>query len=92
MELDPRGIRVNVIAPGLIDTPLTAMLTQPSLKDEFLDNIPPGRIGAPADVAAALSWPQTTQPGSPAACRWSAAAGTPKRYPELARRFAGQDR
>ncbi|MWA01577.1 SDR family oxidoreductase [Actinomadura sp. LD22] len=53
MELGPRGIRVNAISPGLIDTPLTSPFTRSPIQDEFLDNIPLGRIGATADVAAA---------------------------------------
>jgi NAD(P)-dependent dehydrogenase (short-subunit alcohol dehydrogenase family) len=54
MELGPRAIRVNAIAPGLVDTPLTTVLTQSALKDEFLDNTPLGRIGVPRDIAAAV--------------------------------------
>ncbi|PRZ41809.1 NAD(P)-dependent dehydrogenase (short-subunit alcohol dehydrogenase family) [Antricoccus suffuscus] len=53
MELGPRSIRVNAIAPGLVDTPLTAALTAPPLSDEFLDNAPLGRIGVPSDIADA---------------------------------------
>ncbi|MQA96876.1 MAG: SDR family oxidoreductase [Streptosporangiales bacterium] len=53
MELGARGIRVNAIAPGLVDTPLTTAFTQSEIKDEFLDNTPLGRIGAPEDIASA---------------------------------------
>lgn len=53
MELGPRSIRVNAIAPGLVDTPLTVALTAPPLKEEFIDNTPLGRIGAPSDIADA---------------------------------------
>lgn len=53
MELGPRSIRVNAIAPGLVDTPLTTALTAPPLKGEFVDNAPLGRIGAPSDIADA---------------------------------------
>jgi len=93
MELGPRGIRVNAIAPGLIDTPLTAMLNQPPFRDEFLDNTPLGRIGTTADVAAAALFLASDDSA------WITGdlllvdgGGHTKRYPELARRFAGQDR
>jgi 3-oxoacyl-[acyl-carrier protein] reductase len=93
MELGPRGIRVNAIAPGLIDTPLTALLTQQPVKDEFLDNTPLGRIGTPADVAAAALFLASDDSA------WITGdlllvdgGGHTKRYPELARRFAGPDR
>jgi NAD(P)-dependent dehydrogenase (short-subunit alcohol dehydrogenase family) len=92
-SLGPRGIRVNAIAPGLIDTPLTTMLTQPPLRDEFLDNTPLGRIGTAADVAAAALFLASDDSA------WITGdmllvdgGGHTKRYPELARRFAGQDR
>lgn len=53
----PRGIRVNCVAPGLVRTPLTARLTanEASLKaSQAMHAL--GRIGEPADVAAALAW------------------------------------
>lgn len=53
----PRGIRVNCVAPGLVRTPLTARLTgnEASLKASTAMHAL-GRIGEPADVAAALEW------------------------------------
>ncbi len=47
-ELAPHGVRVNAIAPGIIETPLTAH-HDPS----FVDAIPLGGKGAPRDVAEA---------------------------------------
>lgn len=46
-ELAPLQIRVNAIAPGFIDTPMTATLP----KDNMIKNTPMGRIGTPEDVA-----------------------------------------
>jgi NAD(P)-dependent dehydrogenase (short-subunit alcohol dehydrogenase family) len=52
-----RGIRLNCVAPGLVRTPMTARLTtnETSLKASTAMH-PLGRIGEPADVAAAIAW------------------------------------
>lgn len=48
------GIRVNALAPGLIDTPMTApMKAFPELLDTELAHTPMGRMGTPDEVAAA---------------------------------------
>jgi NAD(P)-dependent dehydrogenase (short-subunit alcohol dehydrogenase family) len=48
------GIRVNALAPGLIDTPMTApMKSFPELLDTELAHTPMGRMGTPDEVAAA---------------------------------------
>lgn len=53
----PRGIRVNVVAPGLVDTPLAARLTQNEAARKASETMHPlGRIGQPGDVARALAW------------------------------------
>jgi NAD(P)-dependent dehydrogenase (short-subunit alcohol dehydrogenase family) len=55
VELAPHGIRVNTVAPTFIETPLTApMLADPAFRSFVLDRIPLGRLGQPADVAAAV--------------------------------------
>ena len=51
-ELASRNIQVNAIAPGFIDTAMTAGLPE-SAKDILMQSIPLGRIGTPEDVAAA---------------------------------------
>jgi len=61
MELGPSGIRVNALAPGLVDTPLTEAFTQSPLREEFIDNAPLGRIGAPGDIADAALFLATGQ-------------------------------
>lgn len=52
MELGASGVRVNAIAPGLVDTPLTAVLMQHPFHDAFVENAPLGRSGTPDDVAS----------------------------------------
>jgi NAD(P)-dependent dehydrogenase (short-subunit alcohol dehydrogenase family) len=56
LELGPRGITVNAVAPGWVRTPLT----EPFLTDELLSGRqavnPVRRIGEPADVARAVAW------------------------------------
>lgn len=52
-EMGSRGITVNVVAPGFIDTDMTAAL--PSMvKDEMLKRIPMKRLGSADDVAHAV--------------------------------------
>ncbi len=52
-ELGGRGITVNVVAPGYIETPMTEALTAEQ-KAKLAANIPLGRLGQPGDVAAAV--------------------------------------
>lgn len=50
----PEGIRVNGIAPGLVDTKLTRVTTQnPKRLEASLAKIPVGRVGSPEDMAGA---------------------------------------
>jgi NAD(P)-dependent dehydrogenase (short-subunit alcohol dehydrogenase family) len=52
-----RGIRVNCVAPGLVDTPLTSRITSSEKALEASRAMHAlGRIGRPGDVAAALAW------------------------------------
>ncbi|SHH28811.1 3alpha(or 20beta)-hydroxysteroid dehydrogenase [Jatrophihabitans endophyticus] len=50
LELGERGIRVNAIMPGLIDTPLMASAS-PAFADAAVAEVPLGRMGVPADIA-----------------------------------------
>lgn len=52
-ELGPSGIRVNCVAPGFIDTPMTASIPQDA-RDSFAADCPLGRIGKPEEVAQAI--------------------------------------
>ena len=52
VELASRGIRVNAIGPGVIETPMTQMWTDDETwKANYLANIPAGRLGLPLDIA-----------------------------------------
>jgi NAD(P)-dependent dehydrogenase (short-subunit alcohol dehydrogenase family) len=53
-ELAPRRIRVNVICPGTIDTPMAHEAHTPSQLAAFARDNPLGRLGAPEDVAGAF--------------------------------------
>ena len=52
-ELGSRGINVNAVAPGFIDTDMTRALSEEQ-REALRDQIPLGRLGTPADVAAAV--------------------------------------
>lgn len=52
-ELAARGITVNAVAPGFINTDMTAVLPE-QVKADLASQIPLGRLGAPEDVAAAI--------------------------------------
>jgi NAD(P)-dependent dehydrogenase (short-subunit alcohol dehydrogenase family) len=55
LELAPRRIRVNAVAPGLVVTPLTApAMDIPGVRDSYLENTPLGRSGEPGEIAAAI--------------------------------------
>ncbi|MHC4924467.1 MAG: 3-oxoacyl-[acyl-carrier-protein] reductase [Planctomycetota bacterium] len=53
LELASRGITVNCIAPGLIETDMTKDLPEDALA-QMLERIPAGRAGQPADVAGVV--------------------------------------
>ena len=53
LEVASRGITVNAVAPGLIETAMTAGL-EGQQREAMLSRVPVGRIGEPGDVAAAV--------------------------------------
>lgn len=53
LEVAKRGITVNCVAPGFIDTPMTKKLSD-KIKDEILNHVPMGFMGEPEDVAAGV--------------------------------------
>lgn len=54
-ELAPRGITVNAVAPGFIETDMTAALPD-SVREAMLSQVPLARPGQPEDVAAAVAF------------------------------------
>ncbi len=54
-ELAARGVTVNAVAPGFIETPMTEVLSEKS-RNEMLGLIPLGRLGTTADVADVVSF------------------------------------
>jgi NAD(P)-dependent dehydrogenase (short-subunit alcohol dehydrogenase family) len=58
LEYAPRGIRINAICPGTIDTPMVAdMLAKVELdRDEAIANQPIARLGQASEIAAAVLW------------------------------------
>jgi 3-oxoacyl-[acyl-carrier protein] reductase len=54
-ELGSRGITANVVAPGFIETDMTAQLPQEQ-QDAYLKQIPAGRYASPQEVARVIVW------------------------------------
>ena len=54
-ELGSRGITANVVAPGFIETDMTAALATEQ-QDAYLKQIPANRFAQPAEVAKAITW------------------------------------
>ncbi len=58
LEYASRGIRINAVCPGIIETPMVAgMLTsQAEAMKELMKEVPIGRLGRPEEIAAAVLW------------------------------------
>ncbi len=61
-EVASRNITVNAVAPGFIETDMTASLS-PELRDNMLGHIPLKRLGKPEDVAAAVRFLASEEAG-----------------------------
>jgi NAD(P)-dependent dehydrogenase (short-subunit alcohol dehydrogenase family) len=58
LEYAPRGIRINAVCPGVVDTPMVAEMARKGelVVAEALAEQPIGRIGRPDEIAAAVLW------------------------------------
>ncbi len=54
-ELGPRGVRVNAVAPGYVETDMTAALPE-EMKEQIRKNTPLGRLAAPDEVARVIAF------------------------------------
>lgn len=61
-EIGSRGITVNVVAPGFIDTDMTKALGDDA-RTRLLEQVPAGRLGAPADIASAVAFLASPEAG-----------------------------
>jgi 3-oxoacyl-[acyl-carrier protein] reductase len=61
-ELAARNVTVNCVAPGFIATPMTDVLNEKQ-KEAILGRIPAGRMGGPADIAAAVIYLASEEAG-----------------------------
>lgn len=62
MELGKKGITVNAIAPGFIETAMTQEIPE-KIKTEIIASIPVGRPGEPEDIAAAVAFLASEEAG-----------------------------
>jgi NAD(P)-dependent dehydrogenase (short-subunit alcohol dehydrogenase family) len=58
MEYAPRGVRINAVCPGTIETPMVSemLATQADAMKEILRDQPIGRLGQSEEIAAAVLW------------------------------------
>ena len=54
LELAPYGIRVNCVAPGPIDTPLTRAVHRPEVRASWEERVALGRYGTPEEMASVI--------------------------------------
>ena len=54
-ELGPSNIRVNSIAPGMINTKMNSKFTKQEI-EEIKEEIPLEKIGEPSDIAKCVKW------------------------------------
>ena len=61
-EVASRNITVNVVSPGFIESPMTQVLNDKQ-RESILSDVPMGRLGAGADVAAAVAYLASEEAG-----------------------------
>jgi NAD(P)-dependent dehydrogenase (short-subunit alcohol dehydrogenase family) len=89
MELGPRGVRVNTIAPGLVETNATSgMFSVPVIIDEFKENATLSRFAQPSEIAAVASFLACDDSSYMSASFVSVdGGGNTGRYPNLPKAF-----
>jgi 3-oxoacyl-[acyl-carrier protein] reductase len=55
-ELAPRGVRVNAVSPGVIDTPFHEVFSTPEMIRGFVASIPLGRVGTAMECANVIAF------------------------------------
>lgn len=85
MELGRRGVRVNAIGPGLVQTAASAAFWElPGVVDEFIENTTVGRFAQPSDVAAMAVFLASDESTFVSGSFQSVDGGaSTKRYPDL---------
>ena len=59
LDYAPRGIRINAVRPGMVNTPMAAFVTKnhdPEIVKRMVAQEPIGRFGEPEEIAAAVVW------------------------------------
>ena len=54
-EVSAKGVTVNTVSPGYIQTDMTAAI-RPDILDSMIAGIPVGRLGAPTEIASIVAW------------------------------------
>ena len=90
MELGHRGVRVNAIAPGLVETPMSAgFWAIPGMVEEFVENTTVGRFASPDDIAALALFLASDESSFVSGSLYAVDGGAAnKRYPDLPGAFA----
>jgi NAD(P)-dependent dehydrogenase (short-subunit alcohol dehydrogenase family) len=85
MELGHRQIRVNAIAPGLVETPLSGgFWAMPGMVEEFVENTTVGRFATPDEIAALALFLASDESAFVSASVYAIDGGAAvKRYPDL---------
>jgi NAD(P)-dependent dehydrogenase (short-subunit alcohol dehydrogenase family) len=90
MELGHRRIRVNAIAPGLVETPLSSGFWEmPGMVEEFMENTTVGRFAKPEEIAALALFLASDESAFVTGSLYAIDGGAAnKRYPDLPGAFA----
>jgi NAD(P)-dependent dehydrogenase (short-subunit alcohol dehydrogenase family) len=59
LDYAARGVRINAVCPGMVNTPMAAFVTKnydPEILRRMVSQEPIGRFGEPAEIAAAVVW------------------------------------